>query len=301
MADNLYKIIPLDVGILSLGKDHVIGDEYSKDERIQFACVSFLIQGNGKNILVDLGPKTLEYTNDMFRRYGFFRTMADGSTPDDVVQRSGNVLDQIAKLGLKPEDITDIIFTHLHADHHGMDDAKDGGECEDFPNAVFHISKTGWDYNVAQRKDDHWNSYLDWGFGDCMVRKMGEGKMIAHDNARIAPGVDTIYLGGHAICSQGIRVETKDGVVIIGSDDFYQYNLMESGTIARLFTTRDRLIETNGMLADWAITGAIIVPVHDPVVFDLYKKYGDEWLKQAAVLGGKAARGFRERWPKRSC
>lgn len=301
MADEFYKVIPLDVGILSLGKDHVISDEYTKEDRIQFAIISFLIQGNGKNVLVDLGPKTLGYCNDMFQRFGFFRKMEDGSTPDDIVQKSGNVLDQLAGLGLKPEDITDVIFTHLHADHHGMDDAKDGGACEDFPNAVFHISKTGWDSNIEKRVDNHWNSYVDWGFGDCMMRKMEEGKMVARDNERIAPGLNTIYLGGHAVCSQAIRVETEQGVVIIGSDDFYQYNLMESGTIARLFTTRDRLIEVDGMLADWALSGAVIVPVHDPFVHELYANYGDNWLKEAGLFGYKAARGFRDRWPKRSC
>lgn len=298
---QFYNVIPLNVGVLYLGKDHVLGDEYSAGDRIEFAQISFLIQGNGKNVLVDLGCKTLKYSNDMFSRYGFFRTMSDGSKPDDIRQPEGNVLDQLAGLGVKPEDITDVIFTHLHADHHGMDNAKDGGMCEDFPNAVFHISKTGWDYNVNKRVDGHWDSYLDWGFGDCMLRKQEEGKMVAHDDAEIAPGLDVVYLGGHSPCSQGVRIVTKDGAILIGSDDFYQYELMVQGIIGRLFTTRDKMIETNGMLADLGISGVAIVPVHDTTVCNLYKQYGEGWVKHAKMLSYRAGMGFRSVWPKPSC
>lgn len=297
MSNATYKITPLDVGRLSLGKDHVLGDEYSADDRIEFALIAFLIQGGGRNVLVDLGPKTLDHCNRMFRQWGFLRTMPDGSTPDDIVQEHGNVFDGLSRVGLKPEDITDIIFTHLHSDHHGMDDATDGGACEDFPNAVFHVSKAGWDFNAARRVDGHWNSYLDWGFGDCMLRRESEGKMLAHDNAEIAPGLSTVYLGGHAECSQAVRVETEQGVVIIGSDDFYQYELMGKGVIAKLFTTRERLIESNSRLADWALDGATIIPVHDPTIIRLYHTCGDQWLVGAKVLSLKAAEGFRRIWP----
>ena len=297
MGDHVYQIVPLDVGTCWLGKDHVLGDEYSPDDRMEFALASFLIRGHGKNVLVDLGPKSLDYTNNMFRKYGFFRTMPDGSTPDDIVQKSGNVFDGLARMDVKPEDITEVIFTHLHADHHGMDDGKDGGACEDFPNAVFHVSKIGWDHNVESRTDGHWNSYIDWGLGDCMLRKLAEGKVVARDNARIAPGLETVYLGGHSICSQGVRVETDYGTVLIGSDDFYRYNLLENAVVARIFTTRERLIEVSGMLADAGLAWTIILPVHDPVVVKLYEEHGNGWLNEALIYSLNAGQGYREKVP----
>lgn len=279
---------------MSLGLDHVLGDDYSSEERIEFALISFLIRGGERNVLVDLGPKTLDYSNRMFRRWGFTRTLADGSTPDDIVQPRGNVFDHLAGLGLEPADITDVILTHMHADHHGMDDATDGGACEDFPNAVFHISRLGWDYNVRKRVDGRWDSYLDWGFGNCMMRRMEQGLAIAHDDSVIAPGLRTTYLGGHSPCSQAVRVETAQGPVVIGSDDFYRYELLEKGIIARIYTTRDRLIETNGMLADWALGGETIVPVHDPAVLGLYDAYGDTWIEPARAFSVRAGIGFRD-------
>ena len=266
---------------------------------MEFGLISFLVQGNGKNVLVDLGPKTLDYTNNMFREWGLFRTMPDGTTPDDVVQKSGNVFDGLARMNVKSEEITDIIFTHLHADHHGMDDGKDGGACEDFPNAVFHISKTGWDHNLESRSDGRWNSYIDRAFGDCMLGKLADGKLVAHDNAQIAPGLETVYLGGHSICSQGIRIETDYGSVLIGSDDFYRYDLLENAVVARIFSARERLIEVSGMLADAALAWTIIIPVHDPIVVKLYKGHGDGWLNEAMVLSLNAGQGYRERVPRR--
>lgn len=294
MNDGIYSITPLHVGSMWLGEDHVLGEQYSAQDRMEFALIAFLVRGNGRNVLVDLGPKTLDYCNNMFRRWGFTRTMPDGSTPDDIVQPEGNVFDGLARCGLAPEDISDIIFTHLHSDHHGMDDATDGGACEDFPNAVFHISKAGWDFNINKRVDGHWNSYLDWGFGDCMMRKQAEGKMIALDNAEILPGLSTVYLGGHSPCSQGVRIQTRDGVVYIGSDDFYRYDLLKRAVIAAIYTSRERFVEVSGMLARWALDGATIIPVHDPTVMRLYKEYGDNWLAEAKKLSLKAAEGYME-------
>lgn len=293
-----WKITPLDVGRLWLAQNHLLVDGSGVDVRIEFALVAFLLQRDDRNVLVDLGPKTLVYANNMFRKFGLLRALPDGSTPDDIVQEEGNVFDQLARHGLAPADVSDIIFTHLHADHHGIDDASDGGACEDFSNAVFHLSRIGWDYNFACRVDGRWNSYLDHGFGDCMMRKLAEGKMMAHDNAEIASGLSTVYLGGHAECSQAVRIETAHGLVFIGSDDFYQYQLLKKGVIGQIRTTPERMVESNGRLADWALEGATIIPVHDPTVPRFYAAYGDDWLVEARALSLEAARGFRAVWPR---
>lgn len=283
----------MDVGLCHLGKDHVLGEEYDANDRIPFTMYSYLVQApDGRRVLVDLGPKTLGYTNDMLARYGFFRTMEDGSRPDDTVQRHGNAPDWLERLGIRPEEITDVAFTHLHADHHGMDDARDGGMCEDFPNAVFHVSNAGWDFNVGRRVDGKWNSYIDWGFGDFLLRMETEGRAKFEDNAAIADGVRTIYAGGHSECSQGVRVETAAGPVVITSDDVYHYSLMEQGVMARLFTTPERLRNVTRMYAKMVLEqGAILLPSHDPTVSELYHAGGD-WLSEARKRSVAAAEGF---------
>lgn len=83
--------------------------------KIDTAFMIWLIRGQGRNILVDAG----------FHRDQFIRQWH----PVDYVEPSK----AIARLGLKPEDITDIVMTHLHWDH------ADGVDL--FPNAHIWIQK----------------------------------------------------------------------------------------------------------------------------------------------------------------
>jgi glyoxylase-like metal-dependent hydrolase (beta-lactamase superfamily II) len=53
--------------------------------------------------------------------------------------------------GYKPDDITDVFLTHLHADHGGgaVRRSTDGGSYElTFPNATYHVSRTQWEWAV---------------------------------------------------------------------------------------------------------------------------------------------------------
>ena len=72
--------------------------------RLDIAMLVWLVRGNGHTILVDSG----------FYRDHFFKEWQ----VNDYVKPS----DAIGKLGLKPEDVTDVIITHMHWDHaDGMD------------------------------------------------------------------------------------------------------------------------------------------------------------------------------------
>ncbi|MCL6628625.1 MAG: hypothetical protein K6U00_03370 [Armatimonadetes bacterium] len=294
MRADLWKVIPMDIGRCSIGMRIIFGNEYSDEARLTFTLYSFLLQSSDRNVLVDLGPKSVEYTNDMFRRYGFFRTSPEGPPhPDDIVQQHGNLLSWLSHLRLTPANISDVIFTHMHGDHHGLHDAKDGGMCEDFPSAVFHASRKGWEYNISQRKDGHWNSYLDWGFGDFMARAEREGRAVFADDCEIVPGISTVYLGGHAICSQAVKVQTEYGPVLITSDDIYTYDLLREGLIPVICTTQEQLLAAIRLLVDTAVREqAILLPVHDPILGELYESTGDGWLAEAKKLSQAAVEGF---------
>jgi glyoxylase-like metal-dependent hydrolase (beta-lactamase superfamily II) len=95
-----------------------------KTEPVKINFMVWLIRGNGKNILVDAG-----FLNDLddakeFKVSGYIR-------PDSALLR----------FGVKPEDITDIIFSHPHWDH------IDGVSL--FPNAHIWIQKEDFNYFVS--------------------------------------------------------------------------------------------------------------------------------------------------------
>src|SRR5882724_9915974 len=88
--------------------------------KLDIAMMVWLIRGNNKNILVDAGF----YRDQFFKQWkvsGFLK-------PSDAVARAG----------VKPEEITDVIITHMHWDH------ADGMDL--FPNARIWIQKDEYSY-----------------------------------------------------------------------------------------------------------------------------------------------------------
>lgn len=293
MNGVVYQLMPLNCGECRIGENHLFGDPHSDDDRVDFTLYAFLADGGpGRRVLVDLGPVVLDYLNDMFRRYDFFRNIP--GDPDDITQPQGNVLDWLAQVGLSPKDVDHIVLTHIHADHHGLTDARDGGAVLRFPNARIHVSRIGWQANLDKRVEGRWNSYVDYAFSDFLLEGEKSGKVLFHDNDGVIPGIDVIYLGGHSICSQAVRIQTAAGPAIITSDEVYRYDLLAKGLIAQLNTTPERLAAALEKLVDLALDGAILLPCHDPVLARLYREYGDDWLQQIKPLSDKAAGAFRE-------
>jgi glyoxylase-like metal-dependent hydrolase (beta-lactamase superfamily II) len=293
------RLIPFRTGACQLGKDHVLGGQYSADERMPFAIYAFLVEGpNGQKALVDLGPKTVGYLNRMFRAYGFFRDLGpeysdEKRYPDDIVQPEGNVLEQLRRCSVAPEAIDHIVFTHLHADHHGMDDARSGGAAEDFPHATLHVSAVGWQNNLDKRKDGQWNSYVDYAFSDFLLKCQKAGKVRFHDNAEIFPGLRTFYLGGHSVCSQAVVVDTADGLAILASDEVYLYQLLEHDVLPRIRTSEAKYRAALARLVDLAVNQkAIILPLHDQIVWTTYKQAGPNWLKELRKVSDRAIAGY---------
>jgi glyoxylase-like metal-dependent hydrolase (beta-lactamase superfamily II) len=86
----------------------------------------FLIRGGGSDriALVDLGL---------------------GDNPM-MSARGGAMLDNLRAIGVAPDDVTDILFNHLHLDHVGW--ASVDGELV-FPNATYRCDIADWDHFVT--------------------------------------------------------------------------------------------------------------------------------------------------------
>ena len=100
--------------------------------RIPLAMRCLLLRGHGRVILVDtgLGHKADAKFEDI---YG-------------VDHAHSTLLGSLAALGVAPDDVTDVVFTHLHFDHAGGATRRtdDGALTLTFPQADHHVQRAHW-------------------------------------------------------------------------------------------------------------------------------------------------------------
>jgi glyoxylase-like metal-dependent hydrolase (beta-lactamase superfamily II) len=157
------------------------------------------------------------------------------------------------------------------------------------PKTFLHVSAVGWKDNLDKRKDGGWNSYVDYAFSDFLLRREKEGKVRFEDNAEILPGLRTMYLGGHSVCSQAVIVDTTDGPAILASDEVYLYELLEDDLLPQIRTSEAKYRSAVDRLVNLAVKEkGIIIPLHDPIVWETYKRAGTNWLKELKKVSDRA-------------
>jgi glyoxylase-like metal-dependent hydrolase (beta-lactamase superfamily II) len=111
---------------------------YSSDEHnlIVLTLRSLIIETEGHTILVDTGWGDKQ--NEKFFNHVY-------------LHNGEGLIEGLKKRGYEPEDITDVVLTHLHADHCGgavkRDSTGNGYELT-FPNALYHVSRIQWAWAV---------------------------------------------------------------------------------------------------------------------------------------------------------
>jgi glyoxylase-like metal-dependent hydrolase (beta-lactamase superfamily II) len=215
-----------------------------KARKIDIAMMIWLVRGNGRNILVDSG----------FYHDRFFKDwhVTDFTKPSDALQR----------VGLKPEDITDVIITHMHWDH------ADGMDL--FPNARIWVQKDELQYYAGeawQSKDTHGGIDEEDVLTLVKLNMQGRVGLVNGDAKEIIPGI-VCYTGGkHTYQSQYVGVQTAAGTVVLASDNMYLYeNLQRHAPIAATVDAESNL-RAQDRMKSIAARPDLIIPGHDPQVF----------------------------------
>ena len=218
--------------------------------RMDIAMTVWLLRGNGRTVLVDAGF----YRDKFVQRW----------KPVDFVSPAVAV----TRAGVKAEDVTDIIISHIHWDH------ADGADL--FPNARIWIQKEEYEHHVGamggalDRAIDPDDAKM---FAD--LAKRGRVNQIDGDSVQIIPGI-TVFTGGkHTFASQYATVATKGGTVVIASDNAYLYeNLDTHRPIAQTLDSLSNLAAQERMTR-LASMPRLIIPGHDPAVFIRFAKPGN--------------------------
>jgi glyoxylase-like metal-dependent hydrolase (beta-lactamase superfamily II) len=164
--------------------------------RIPLAMRCLLIEHDVGPILIDTGAGNKE--DAKFRDiYGVDNSGADGRT---------RLEDGLRELGIRPQDVTVVINTHLHFDHAGGNTWRDaaGVVRPTFPNARYVVQ--GGEYDYATHTNERTAaSYFPHNFVPIAELGMFE---LADGDGPVVEGISLVRTPGHTPHHQGVLLES---------------------------------------------------------------------------------------------
>jgi glyoxylase-like metal-dependent hydrolase (beta-lactamase superfamily II) len=207
-------------------------------------CIAYLILGGDGPILVDTGFRDAE---ELTANSGFPFSQTADQTLDANLE----------KHGLRPTDIESVVFTHLHLDH--------TGHIGRLPNARFMIQRKEVQYAAAPYFPAVLYDRIDIGN---LIGSVFDRIDFLEGDAEIAPGIRSVFTGGHSPGHQMLEVDVDSGLAMITGDNAY---LAEPGVSLQLppgYTTS--IPETMVALARIQRDADHVLPMHDISMFTKY-------------------------------
>lgn len=167
--------------------------EYLDEQGLQpMRLGSFLIRDGGRTILVDTGL----------------------GERDNAFGMKGDIISRLAETGVRPEDIDTVLTTHMHFDHIGGHTiVKDGKDIAAFPNAMYPIRQTEWDYWTQPSVMAEQPS-----IGSCVIPLAAAGRLqLVAANYAVTESITYIDTPGHTPGHVSVLVMSRGkGALIIG-------------------------------------------------------------------------------------
>jgi glyoxylase-like metal-dependent hydrolase (beta-lactamase superfamily II) len=167
-------------------------------------------------------------------------------------------------IGVEPEQVKDVIISHMHYDHCGNHDM--------FPNAHYHLQDREMAFCTG-RCMGHANLRGAFEAEDVvqMVRKIFSGRAQFHDGeGQVAPGITVHRVGGHTSGLQITRVMTRRGWMVLASDASHFYANFQQNRPFPVVANVVEMLEGYRTMKALASSADAIIPGHDPLVLKQY-------------------------------
>jgi glyoxylase-like metal-dependent hydrolase (beta-lactamase superfamily II) len=227
-----WEITPVVPGTVSLDGGSLFGvvprtlweRTYPPDERnrVLLATRVLLARGNGRVVLVDcgVGDKGSPIFREIYRVEHLYAAGApDPAGGDGPAAPAGPpLLAALAAHGVRAEDVTDVILTHLHFDHCGGATRKIGPSAvPTFPKALHHVQEEQIRWARRPTEKDR-ASFIAADFEPLAEA----GRLVCHEGpAEIAPGADVIVVNGHTPGMQIARFHDGAGGTVAHAADLW--------------------------------------------------------------------------------
>lgn len=216
--------------------------------RLKMHLNLLLIQTAERNILVDtgLGNRLTDRQKQIYNPSEFLLPAS------------------LLALGLQPEDITDVIITHLHFDHAGgivtqLSSSASGEAATDvltFPHAIYHIQKTEWD--TAKNPDQLNKAAYQFEHQIALLETEGKVNLLEGDST-LYDCIHLYHTGGHTAGMQIVEVNKDDKSYIYAGDiipsRFHMhlvvtsaYDVSRAQSVAAKQLIYEKLRDTEGIL-----------------------------------------------------
>jgi N-acyl homoserine lactone hydrolase len=139
----------------------------------------------------------------------------DGRQTISVPER---IVPQLARIGVKPEQVRWVGISHLHGDH--------TGQALDFPNATLLLGREDFDLLKASESVPQRRGTLPWLAGERKAEPLEGDRDLFGDGS-----VVLLDLPGHTPGHYGLLVKTRDRTVLLSGDQFHQRSQYESGDV----------------------------------------------------------------------
>jgi glyoxylase-like metal-dependent hydrolase (beta-lactamase superfamily II) len=220
--------------------------------RVRLATQCLYIESEGARILVNTGPGR-KLSDRQQRNFGIER-------PD------GDLLDDLARLGVGPQDVDIVIATHLHADHFGGATVwgADGDAVPTFPRAEFWVQRLEWAdarYPNERTRDTYLAENL-------LPLETSRRLRLLNGDTAVTSEVRTLVTPGHTRAHQCVILESSGQTAIYLSDlTTLAVHLERLAWMTAFDVEPLETLETKRRIRDWALSvDALLIFEHDPAV-----------------------------------
>jgi len=190
-----------------------------------------------------------------------------------------NPVDALARLKVKPDEVTRVVITHIHFDHVG------GMEIfpKAFPKAKFYVQRKELDFwirnPIAKRRP--FQGITDPIANKALASLEGTKRLVVVDGDKsIAPGMTLLLAPGHTVGLQAVMVNTAKGKVILASDCAHIHRSFKEDIPSCLITDMVAWLKSYDKLRSKTEID-LIFPGHDVMMLEQFPKVAEDVTRLA--------------------
>lgn len=214
--------------------------------------IGYLVQtDDGRNILIDTGMDRIHIQDPD----ATFRGTELGAFVKVEMREEDYIVNRLAELGLRPEDIDTLITTHFHFDH--------GGNTRDFARSTIVVQRDCYDDimrdDAIYPRDTYDAPDLKWN--------------VIEGDVEVAPGVTVLKTGGHVPGHMSVAVDLPEtGKIILGIDAIYVQDNLDRDNWGAYVDPEASRVSARRLVEMARQEGAMLLYGHDPAQWATLKK-----------------------------